>query len=141
MYWAVNNNARADCSGGTHWSSLVYDARGCDFTHYDSSVPMNDGVARSLFGVISRAMGMTSRCRYREAIAFPQQQNAYDCGMYALTVAALLLKIDTCSSIEGITLPAIQHAERATPSCIASFRSDLHRCIMSLAAMQRADLS
>ncbi|KAL3159523.1 hypothetical protein ABBQ38_009940 [Trebouxia sp. C0009 RCD-2024] len=94
VLFAVNNNP--DCSmaeGGSHWSLLVYSQTHDRFHHYDSSPGSNNLlVARQLSVAVRPFLGHSSQDSKVHAAFTPTQTNAYDCGMYVLACAELIVE-------------------------------------------------
>jgi len=90
IYFALNNHRDVTVPGGSHWSCGVYWVDKNAFVHYDSDRPMNCMFAKSLCLALESALHVGHSIHFIESTSFPQQVNCYDCGLYALAVAALL---------------------------------------------------
>lgn len=85
IFFCLNNNADPSLHGGTHWSSLVVDVQKRQCIHYDSSLGLNASVAEKFGRVLSEVFA--NPMRVGQAVDCPQQDNAYDCGLYCIIVA------------------------------------------------------
>eukprot|EP01028_Stygiella_incarcerata_P005447 TRINITY_DN2302_c0_g1_i6.p1 TRINITY_DN2302_c0_g1~~TRINITY_DN2302_c0_g1_i6.p1 ORF type:complete len:140 (+),score=34.56 TRINITY_DN2302_c0_g1_i6:419-838(+) len=87
----LNNNPDVTARGGTHWSVAACDLAFGAFYHFDSHMPMNSHVARTLCDRMSGWISRTPKegrmwakgLDYVE-VDCPQQENQCDCGIYAL---------------------------------------------------------
>lgn len=83
IFFALNDNVRTDCSGGTHWSLLVFSRPECMFFHFDSHSGSNFNQARELGTKLLRFFGLSSQGSVIEANSL-QQTNGYDCGVHVI---------------------------------------------------------
>ncbi|EZA53436.1 hypothetical protein DMN91_004704 [Ooceraea biroi] len=90
-------------AGGSHWSLLVYCAIEKMCYHFDSSRGINSCAAEKLAQNIIKYFSGKQEKKYIEK-ACPQQNNAYDCGLFVLCLADVISryvlqtsKIDSCN--------------------------------------------
>ena len=134
VFFALNNNQNVTSSGGTHWSAAIYLPEEGILQHYDSSRPMNAPIARNLTSVLAAVTH--NNVLYSEH-AMAQQQNAYDCGVYALAVAATVaarLPHSPCSLIDGFFVheDSSSRLEQLSPGEIRSFRESIEDLVHAL---------
>ncbi|RPA82911.1 cysteine proteinase [Ascobolus immersus RN42] len=71
-----------EAEGGSHWSLLVVGVRDGVAFHYDSLMPSNDNVAKTVAAKLFHILGRTSGWRYLQVPDTPQQINGSDCGVH-----------------------------------------------------------
>ncbi|CAM9886752.1 unnamed protein product [Lampetra planeri] len=130
VFLAINDHASPNTSGGTHWSLLLYDRATDTFRHYDSSQGSCNSTqalhtARRLKLFLGRDESLNPI--FSEKVETPQQENAYDCGMYVLCHARLLAREFMLGRV-GPTLNEI-----ITPSYVTQQRRELRQLIDKLA--------
>ncbi|XP_052861851.1 sentrin-specific protease 8 [Anopheles cruzii] len=101
VFFALNDNDRADRAGGTHWSLLVFSRPEQTFYHFDSSRNANGEYARGLVAILKRALCCPEAAmRTGDCL---QQSNGYDCGIHVLCTAdAVTRQIRKSGSIAGV---------------------------------------
>lgn len=91
-------------SGGTHWSLLVYENERSIFYHYDSIRDHNTDSAKiistKLLQFITGSPCVTAVVKEEPT---PQQQNSYDCGIFTIIMAELIIQ-QLLDSNDGFTL-------------------------------------
>uniref|UniRef100_A0A7S4NIS5 Ubiquitin-like protease family profile domain-containing protein n=1 Tax=Odontella aurita TaxID=265563 RepID=A0A7S4NIS5_9STRA len=135
VFVPVNDNHAASAhafqipGGGNHWSMMVVligmknnsssdmNEVKVKYLHFDSSVGCNERAARLVARRIQRAINLGSHAG-EEAVVIecrtPQQNNGYDCGIFALGAAEALSDV---SLLEGDLMP--QSFEMALASFVA----------------------
>lgn len=83
IFFALNDNERTDCSGGSHWSLLVYSKPEKTFFHFDSHQGSNYIQARDLSNKLFRYFDASCLRGVVEPDTL-QQSNGYDCGVHVL---------------------------------------------------------
>ncbi|KAF0689605.1 Aste57867_18962 [Aphanomyces stellatus] len=115
----INDRSTFD-SQGSHWALLVYSATD-GFQFYDSSSGHNLDSAVEVARVLQRAAGLPTADVHHVASS-PQQENAFDCGMYvcmtAEWIAMSFLGIQ-CERLDAFLTPTRIHEKRqAMPSIV-----------------------
>lgn len=89
VFLAINDNISVTSAGGTHWSLLLFDRSQALVKHYDSFGDVNRVAAQQVMRKITPYL----RCngvRFEHERDAPRQQNAFDCGMYVISIAEAL---------------------------------------------------
>lgn len=129
--FAVNNNPDAAVAGGgSHWSLLAWSAGDGIFRHYDSMAGSNAAAAQRVAHAAAAALPGRARARVVEQYG-PQQQNAYDCGVYVLALARLLCARYAADG-PGISFEVAEDA--VSPADITVLRQEVYALIASKAA-------
>lgn len=118
VFIPINDNEDASAvAGGSHWSMLIWYKRDGRFRHYDSSREHNraaaEVIAHGLWPVLSPAvhelMQRGSQSAKKRLILpitheiTPQQTNGYDCGVYAMAIAAAIANAGGPADVSIIT--------------------------------------
>lgn len=90
VLFPLNNCKKLDEVGGSHWSLLVYSRDENICAHYDSSGSFNQSIATSFAQKIMKYLGKKS-FNFKE-IQCPQQNNSYDCGIFVVANAEIILR-------------------------------------------------
>ncbi|XP_003383983.1 PREDICTED: sentrin-specific protease 8-like [Amphimedon queenslandica] len=130
---AVNDNSSSEHSGGSHWSTLVFDRESYLYFHYDSSSPSNHTPARQCASSLSPFLSRGEKEIPFLEEASPHQHNSHDCGVYAL----LFAKYSSLSKFKKIDPMSV--TEYATLERVNRWRSDTKKLIFSLANDSTAD--
>ncbi|XP_024359521.1 NEDD8-specific protease 1 [Physcomitrium patens] len=135
VVFALNDNPDPSAAeGGCHWSLVVYSRPQNVFEHYDSLGGLNGAVAVRFVNKIKLHMGKRAaqaKSRERET---PQQQNAYDCGVYVMKTSQLL-----CNAFKeqqrAVTFADIVDSLRTqlTPASVDEMRTSTVKLILQLA--------
>lgn len=94
FFLPINDNSDAEASGGSHWTLLVLCKRNWTGYHYNSTGRGGNNlfqaqlIAQKLAGVLE----VTQEVVIREIEVIPGQKNGFDCGVYVLFIAEMLLK-------------------------------------------------
>ena len=93
VFFPVNNNDKVDGEGGSHWSLLVYisDKRHVKFYHHDPISGANHRHANELIKNLSKANTFFKSKPKIEEVVVPEQVNGYDCGIYTVIYAGMLV--------------------------------------------------
>lgn len=83
IFFALNDNVRTDCSGGSHWSLLVFSKPERTLFHFDSHVGSNYTQAKDFGFKLLKYFDLIQQGRIIEADCL-QQSNGYDCGVHVL---------------------------------------------------------
>lgn len=129
--FAVNNNRDATIAGGgSHWSLLAWSAADSNFRHYDSLAGSNAAAAQRVADAAAAGLPGRARARVLEQHG-PQQQNAFDCGVYVLAVARLL-----CAryATDGLGVSFHVPPDAISPADVTSLRQEIYTLIASKAA-------
>lgn len=89
IFFPLNNMSRKDAAGGTHWSLVVYSKPEETCFHFDSCNGYNGSVAIDFSTNFMLYMNCKSNKKLVE-VNCPQQDNAYDCGLYVLCFTDIL---------------------------------------------------
>ncbi|KAL4458549.1 hypothetical protein ABPG75_013414 [Micractinium tetrahymenae] len=129
--FAVNNNPDATAAGGgSHWSLLAWSAADGAFRHYDSMAGSNVGAARRVADAAAAALPGRARARVLEQRG-PQQQNAFDCGVYVLALARLLA---ARHAADGPSISFEVAPDAVSPADVTAVRQEVYALIASKAA-------
>jgi len=94
VFFPVNDNANITGTGGSHWSLLVFDASDQTFYAFDSASQSNSRVAKKLAVQLAPFLTNEEKKTHPETnfvmAKTPQQDNGYDCGLFALGIAEFL---------------------------------------------------
>ncbi|KAL0052682.1 hypothetical protein WJX82_005998 [Trebouxia sp. C0006] len=92
--FAVNDNPDAgNAEGGSHWTLAVYSKKDKTFFHYDSaSGSCNVLAARTVARAVQPYLEGPSKKSKVVAVQAPMQTNAYDCGVYVLACADMIVQ-------------------------------------------------
>lgn len=108
IFFALNDNEQADCSGGSHWSLLVFSRPEKVLFHFDSHAGSNYYQARELGNKLLKYFQIPSQASMIEPDTL-QQTNGYDCGVHVLcntelvaVYASLYRKITGCGMIDKL---------------------------------------
>lgn len=108
IFLALNDNVRPDCSGGSHWSLLVFSRPENACYHFDSHTGSNYEQARDLGNKLLRYFGMLTHGQIFEGSCL-QQTNGYDCGVHVICnvehiakYALLRGRINGCGIVDGL---------------------------------------
>ncbi|GLV34493.1 Deneddylase 1 [Carabus blaptoides fortunei] len=108
IFFALNDNERADCSGGSHWSLLVFSRPENVLFHFDSHAGSNYLQARDLGTKLLKYFQIPSQPSIIEPDTL-QQTNGYDCGVHVLcntelvaVYASLYKKINGCGMLDNL---------------------------------------
>lgn len=127
----VSNNDDASQVGGSHWSLLVYRRRsGADgagpsrFEHYDSCGNANAAFAKGIALKFIPLLQPTDRGPTLKLVSMttPQQVNGFDCGMYVLAIAEVMVQAHAEGGAE-VASEALR--ERVTAPGVAAKREAL----------------
>lgn len=135
VLFAVNNNPDASVAGGgSHWSLLAWSAAGGAFRHYDSMAGSNADAARRVADAAAASLTGRARARVLEQRS-PQQQNAFDCGVYVLAVARLL-----CAryATDGAGMSLDIAPGDVSPEDVTALRQEVYALIAGKAAEARS---
>ncbi|KAH9084875.1 hypothetical protein Ae201684P_002110 [Aphanomyces euteiches] len=114
----INDRQNFD-SQGSHWALLVY-CTDNGFQFYDSSSNHNRESAEEVAAVLQRAIGLPTSTVAIESC--PQQQNAFDCGMYVCLIAEWLcrsrLGLEQLSLKDYVTPKRIRETRQAMPDIV-----------------------
>jgi sentrin-specific protease 8 len=124
----VSDHDEPDAAGGTHWSLLAFYRCGHheNFYHFDSLMGINFESAAHLARRVAPLLGA------RDARVLvgptPQQQNGYDCGMYAIVIAEL------CAGHVGEEVGTVAEliAQLVTPAAIQHRRKEFIRLLQQM---------
>lgn len=83
IFFALNDNERTECAGGSHWSLLVFSHPERAFFHFDSHQGSNYSQARDLSTKLLRYFEISTSRNLTEPESL-QQSNGYDCGVHVL---------------------------------------------------------
>ncbi|XP_033127300.1 sentrin-specific protease 8-like [Anneissia japonica] len=92
LVFSFINDNQTRSAGGTHWSFMLFHRRLHKFQHYDSLHNMNASVARKISEKLLPYLGVNERTTFVNEKC-PQQQNYYDCGLFAVSVAEYLCQV------------------------------------------------
>ncbi|ESO91198.1 hypothetical protein LOTGIDRAFT_182489, partial [Lottia gigantea] len=127
VFLAVNDNDDTDNSGGTHWSLLVYIRSKQEFHHFDSYNHLNEHIAKKLaYRLQPFVHAPRGRMKFIE-IDSPQQKNAYDCGVYVISIAEHLCR-EFCECINNVTLSHV-----VTETSVSQKRNQIKELIHKVA--------
>lgn len=90
IFFPLNNCDSRESAGGSHWSLLIYSHPEKTCYHFDSSKGLNAAVAKSFAKSILTFFCGKGSGNYSE-MNNPQQDNGYDCGLYVLCIADLIV--------------------------------------------------
>jgi len=120
----LNNNSE-DSAGGSHWSLLVYSKPDTFFFHFDSLAGSNSHACKELVNILMGSLNISKDSHKVEQVDCLQQNNSYDCGIYALCHADLVCKtIMKSKTLKGI--------KKINYKNVLSKRSELLEIIKSL---------
>ncbi|XP_048501211.1 NEDD8-specific protease 1 isoform X2 [Beta vulgaris subsp. vulgaris] len=105
IFFTINNNELNSSSesttnngadGGTHWSLLVYYRAKNIFVHQDSVRGLNKLHADALYSVLKKVLDENANnlrppIFIELAVRTPKQSNDYDCGLYVMKIAEIIL--------------------------------------------------
>ena len=80
VFFPLNNNAKSEQAGGSHWSLIVLDKVKSSIIHYDS-IGSNENTAIDFFKKYKSCFRIKT---FSNSDKFPQQTNSSDCGVYVL---------------------------------------------------------
>lgn len=83
IFFALNDNIHTECSGGSHWSLLVFSRPENTLFHFDSHVGSNYNQAKDFGLKLLKYFDIIPMGRIVEADCL-QQSNGYDCGVHVL---------------------------------------------------------
>uniref|UniRef100_A0A6V7IS39 Ubiquitin-like protease family profile domain-containing protein n=1 Tax=Bracon brevicornis TaxID=1563983 RepID=A0A6V7IS39_9HYME len=107
IFFPLNNSEERMDMGGSHWSLLIYSKTEFACFHFDSSCNANAEIAAKFSMKIFAFLGVARA--YVRSVHCPQQVNSYDCGIYVLTFAEIILSnLKTVKKIEGCNLDAAE---------------------------------
>ncbi len=102
VFLPINNAESPYGGGGTHWSLLVMEGgngkRERIFYHFDSFKGMNSKTALLISKQIGKLFSIDEKKSKKKDIFMdysdvtPQQQNGYDCGLFAIAISEILVK-------------------------------------------------
>lgn len=122
-----NNDDSMVAGGGGHWSLLVFRRRAAScgaprFEHYDSMEQANAPSAKLIMSACAPLLFDKAPARLQLVrMTSPQQENGFDCGVYALAVAELLCAAPAAGG--AAPSPAVTDAVRAlTPAAVTAKR-------------------
>lgn len=90
IFFPLNNCKTPNSAGGSHWSLLVFSKPEKMFFHFDSSNGSNGFTAWQLANNLASYLLKKPKADC-EDVDCPSQQNSYDCGLYVLCFADILL--------------------------------------------------
>ncbi|KAG0565417.1 hypothetical protein KC19_8G188800 [Ceratodon purpureus] len=135
IIFALNDNPDPTMAeGGCHWSLVVYSRPQNTFEHYDSLGGLNAGVAQRFVNKIKSHLGKGASQAKLKDRETPQQNNAYDCGIYVMKISQLL-----CNAFEqqqrAVTFEDIVGPLRTqiTPASVEEMRASTVKLILELA--------
>ncbi|XP_071052346.1 sentrin-specific protease 8-like isoform X2 [Onthophagus taurus] len=106
IFFALNDNEQTECSGGSHWSLLVFSYPERAVYHYDSSRGSNQHQAYEFANKLFKFYGMIRHGNYNEPDCL-QQTNGYDCGVHVLcnteniaNYALIKRRIEGCPTLD-----------------------------------------
>lgn len=130
VLFPVSDHDEPEDVGGTHWSLLAFYRRdGTEtFFHFDSLIGINLQSAEHLARRVAPLLG-TRNTRVL-ACPTPQQQNGYDCGMYAIVLAEI------CAGHVGEDASAVAEIieREVTPAAIQRRRKEFIRTLQAMLA-------
>jgi sentrin-specific protease 8 len=131
VFIPVNNNEDPTAQqAGSHWSMLVWIKTQARFCHFDSSAGCNkraaEATARALQSVVRP--GATSSSTIISHESTPQQTNGYDCGVYAMAIAA------TVANNGGTTDLSV-----VTPGAVQAWRVRVRSMVLEMHSLQRVE--
>ncbi|XP_008547257.1 sentrin-specific protease 8 [Microplitis demolitor] len=91
MFFPLNDCNNYEDVGGSHWSLLVYSKNEKICCHFDSSAGGNNSVARNFSNKIIKHLVADTETEFKN-VPCPQQGNSYDCGIYVLCFADIILE-------------------------------------------------
>ncbi|XP_076236314.1 sentrin-specific protease 8 [Calliopsis andreniformis] len=93
IFFPLNNCDSRDAAGGTHWSLLVYCKEEKTCYHLDSSKGCNYNIASEFAkNIINYVLNKDECGRKLVEPNCPQQDNGYDCGIYVLCLADVIIE-------------------------------------------------
>ncbi|KAK0077495.1 hypothetical protein PV325_003908 [Microctonus aethiopoides] len=108
IFFPLNNCDKVDDVGGSHWSLLIYSRAEKSCFHFDSFHGSNDTQAKIFAGKIMQYLLDMKSTNYKE-ISCPQQNNSYDCGIFVLCYAKIVLQhLKSHSKVEGCDLREVK---------------------------------
>jgi len=117
------NNCGNNKAGGSHWSLLVYCNVDKMYYHFDSLKGTNSVAAKKLVENLIKYFLRKKEEKYIE-MNCPQQDNAYDCGLFVLCLADIIskhvlqtLKMDNCDLSEVIKMVSQKRSDLAKLIC------------------------
>ena len=115
VFFAVNDNASCESTGGSHWSLILYDREIGEFRHYDSANGSNEGAARRLCSQVSKSLGLDKNVLFTNMMC-PQQKNSYDCGVYVICFVEILSQIHMLQNSDTLidSVSAVSVAKKRT---------------------------
>lgn len=93
ILFPLNNCESRDAAGGSHWSLLVCCKQDRTCYHLDSSKGFNNSIASKFAkNVMDCVLGKDERNKKFAEPNCPQQDNGYDCGIYVLCLADVIVE-------------------------------------------------
>ncbi|XP_071961251.1 sentrin-specific protease 8-like [Antedon mediterranea] len=124
----INNNQIRTEAGGSHWSVMLFHRELQQFLHYDSMCNMNAGVAKQVSTKLLPYIGVEEQTAFVNEEC-PQQQNSYDCGLFAITVAECLCNIHLLEEKKSVK-------EAVTQERVTKKREYIRNLLLKLSASQ-----
>ncbi|XP_076637063.1 sentrin-specific protease 8 [Colletes latitarsis] len=91
IFFPLNNCNSRDTAGGSHWSLLVYCKRDKTCYHFDSSKGYNNSIASKFAKhLMNFLLDKNEPSKKFFESECPQQDNAYDCGIYVLCLTDII---------------------------------------------------
>lgn len=135
VIFPINNNDDVEqAEGGTHWSLLAYEKTSNVFVHHDSCGGLNSYYARKLYKAVVGFMSSSNsaRVQYIECHGSPQQENAYDCGLYVAATAKAICCWYEGGQAQGDCWWFSIVKEQVTSYSVSNLRSEMLELIRNL---------
>lgn len=143
VFIPINDNIDATTvAGGSHWSMLIWYKREARFRHYDTSRnhnrPCAEAIALSVWPLLSppvRELLLNGTQSEKKRLvlpikheATPQQTNGYDCGVYAMAIAAAVANAGGPADVSIVT-----------PATVTAWRTRMRVIANELVGMQKVE--
>ncbi|XP_043275985.1 sentrin-specific protease 8-like [Venturia canescens] len=113
VLFPLNDCESRDAAGGSHWSLLVFSKKEKTSFHLDSCKGVNRKIALQFTNSIMDYFLGSSNTNFVEMPNCPQQDNGYDCGLFALCFAAIILQqVDKVSGVEKCKFDGVRSLVR-----------------------------
>ncbi|XP_034934540.1 sentrin-specific protease 8-like [Chelonus insularis] len=133
IFFPLNDCQKYDDAGGTHWSLLVYSNPEDKFFYLDSmKSDYNRSMAKSFANGINEYL-ITNNLKNTQStsmsfkdIQCPQQTNGYDCGVFVLTYAEIILQhVKSNLKVEGCNFSNVNKLVSSQRSKLLTLIDDL----------------